>query len=66
MITLKIPKGEYCTGCMFLDKDFFGDALSCMLFKEPLRAKREYGSTCLDKILKCEQCETVEHNSSDE
>ena len=53
-IVLKVPKGEFCNGCMFLQAVAFGASPACMLFNERLEALWKYGS--VSEVKKCPVC----------
>jgi hypothetical protein len=57
MITLQVPEGEKCEGCMFLSVHFWNDTASCMLFDEGnLSAQRKHGDIDPSTIKKCDRC----------
>ena len=65
MITLKIPEGDKCKGCMFMDIDFMHNYAKCQLFaNEPLSHKMSYGGIETATIRKLAQCPTDEQSES--
>jgi hypothetical protein len=65
MITLQIPSGDKCQGCMFLLVICFpSDRAKCNLFKRDLNAKYEYGDMDISTIEKCEECPKEIDNKS--
>ena len=54
MITLQVPEGKWCEGCMFLEKDYKWGVPRCRLFGEVLDCTREYGEAI--DIRKCDDC----------
>ncbi len=60
-ITLKIPAGEYCNGCMFVKKDVDFDRVSgyrthCLLFKATVSEECIKNTQEIGKIYKCSSC----------
>lgn len=42
MLVLKVPEGQFCNGCMFLEKDFGSRSATCMLFSVDLDLGRMF------------------------
>ena len=59
MITLRVPEGKKCKGCMFLRVGYVPERAKCALFGEDLSARYKYGSMDEDTIAKCDQCPTA-------
>ena len=55
MITLKIPEGNYCERCMFLDEGEAYEKPRCRLFGNQILGFTSWNNFKED-ILKCEQC----------
>lgn len=55
MITLQVPDGFYCDGCMFLSKGVRYEAPRCALFNYVTLDHCVDYDDCAD-IRKCEQC----------
>ena len=63
MITLQVPEGDRCDGCMFLrihHVHFNPNRAECVLFKCDLIALHEYGYINRDTIKKCNECPTAQ------
>ena len=65
MITLQVPEGDKCKGCMFLRVSYVPERAKCALFGEDLSARYQYGSMDEDTIAKCDQCPTANGERDD-
>ena len=61
-ITINVPDGGFCKGCMFLevDRDKFGDQAMCQIYHKALHYGTYYGSIIIRTIEKCSRCITFE------
>lgn len=55
-INLKVPKGDKCIGCMFLDYNAVASRAVCRLFNKTLHGKKDYGYLIEKEIKKYEFC----------
>jgi hypothetical protein len=63
-ITLQIPDGKNCKGCMFLDISFLENRADCLLFKnERVTYKTEYGDLIEESVQKCKTCLQITRNN---
>ena len=61
MITLSVPDGDKCEGCMFLRIGYMDNRADCALFPaERLHAAFEYGDIVAGSIEKCDGCPSNE------
>ena len=59
-ITLMVPSGNLCEGCMFLSVNHFDDTARCCLFGRLGRVPKRYGQIDVDLIEKCSDCPSGE------
>ena len=57
-ICLSVPKGNHCSGCMFLDIDYTHNFAHCTLFNEKLSAMMDFGGVDESSITKLYKCPT--------
>lgn len=55
-IILKVPNGNYCLGCMFLNLNHYHNYAECFLFKDRLNYSFKYGDIDESTIEKCDRC----------
>ena len=59
-IHLKVPEGDYCLGCMFLEVDYHHNNAHCKLFNVHLYYNMQYGGIEESTIRKVDSCPTEE------